>query len=76
MVAPEGTYLAWLDCGALGLDDPQAYFLEHARVAFSAGSDFGARYSKFIRLNFGCTRATLEEAVERLAACFAFAGKA
>lgn len=76
MVAPEGTYLAWLDCGALGLDDPQAYFLEHARVAFSAGSDFGARYSKFIRLNFGCTRATLEEAIERLAACAAFAGKA
>lgn len=71
MESPEGTYLAWLDCAALGLANPQAYFLEHAKVAFSAGTDFGGRYGQFIRLNFGCTRATLEEAVKRLAAACA-----
>lgn len=74
MEAPEGTYLAWLDCSALGLADPQSYFIEHARVAFSAGSDFGARYNQFVRLNFGCTRQTLVEAVDRLASTPAFAG--
>ncbi len=73
MQAPEGTYLAWLDCSALGLADPQAYFIEHARVAFSAGSDFGAHYGQFIRLNFGCTRETLAEAIDRLAASPVFA---
>ncbi len=73
MQAPEATYLAWLDCSALGLADPQAYFLEQARVACSAGSDFGAGYSQFIRLNFGCTRQTLEAAIDRLAASPAFA---
>ncbi len=73
MVAPEGTYLAWLDCSGLGLADPQAYFLEQAGVAFSAGSDFGAPYSQFVRLNFGCTRKTLHEAIDRLAASPVFA---
>ncbi|NGP18827.1 MalY/PatB family protein [Devosia aurantiaca] len=67
LLAPEATYLAWLDCSALGLADPQAYFLEHARVAFSSGSDFGVQYAQFVRLNFGCTRQTLEEALNRLA---------
>ena len=73
MQAPQATYLAWLDCTALGLPDPQGYFLEQAGVAMSAGSDFGSAYGQFVRLNFGCTRATLEEAVERMARCPVFA---
>ena len=72
VVTPEGTYLAWLDCSTLGLTDPQAYFLDQARVALSAGSDFGGDYSQFVRLNFGCTRKTLHEAIERLASCAVF----
>lgn len=66
--APEGTFLAWLDCSAAGLDDPQRFFLEHARVALSAGADFGGAWRQHARLNFGCTRATLEQAIERMAA--------
>jgi cystathionine beta-lyase len=69
MDTPQSTYLAWLDCSALGLDDPQGYFLTEAKVAFSPGTDFGAAYSQFVRLNFGCTRATLVEAVERMSHC-------
>ncbi|TRL37815.1 MalY/PatB family protein [Rhizobium straminoryzae] len=66
-LAPEGTFLAWLDCRALGLgDDPQAFFLEHGKVAFSAGHEFGAAYGGFIRLNFGCPRALLEEGLARM----------
>ena len=39
---PEATYLAWLDCRALGLgDDPAAAFLERGRVALSPGLDYG-----------------------------------
>lgn len=66
MHAPQGTYLAWLDCSALGLDDPQQFFLEQARVGLSAGIEFGDDSQQFVRLNFGCPRAMLEEGIARL----------
>ncbi|MFF7710004.1 PatB family C-S lyase [Pseudomonas sp. NPDC007930] len=67
MLSPEATYLAWLDCRALGLENPQKHFVQHGRVAFSAGTDFGEAGQGFVRLNFGCPRALLEEGVARMA---------
>ena len=66
MHAPQGTFLAWLDCSALGLDDPQLFFLEQAKVGLSAGIEFGDDSQQFVRLNFGCPRALLEEGVQRM----------
>ncbi len=67
MIQPEATYLAWLDCRELNLPvSPAKYFLEHARVAVNAGEDFGKPGEGFVRLNFGCTRSTLLEALERM----------
>ncbi len=63
---PQGTYLAWLDCSALDLGDPQRFFLEHAKVGLSAGSDFGDHSQPFVRLNFGCPRSMLEEGIARM----------
>ncbi|MCU7247395.1 MalY/PatB family protein [Pseudomonas koreensis] len=63
---PQGTYLAWLDCSALDLGDPQKFFLEQARVGLSAGLDFGDHSQQFVRLNFGCPRALLEEGIARM----------
>ncbi len=60
----EATYLAWLDARGLGVDKPQPFF-EEAGVGLSEGADFGA--PGFLRLNFGCPRATLAEALERMA---------
>jgi cystathionine beta-lyase len=67
-IQPEGTYLAWLDCRALDLK-PDAYhfFLEQAKVALNDGATFGEPGNGFVRLNFGCPRATLTEALERMA---------
>jgi cystathionine beta-lyase len=66
---PEGTYLAWLDCREASLPgDPQQFFLERARVALNDGATFGAAGEGFVRLNFGCPRATLVEALERMQA--------
>ena len=59
----EATYLAWIDVSALNLDDPPGFF-EQAGVGLSAGSDFGD--SAYMRLNFGCPRSRLEEAVKRI----------
>jgi cystathionine beta-lyase len=72
IAAPQGTYLAWLDCRELGLEvKPGAefnpFFLEHAKVALNEGSWFGAGGSGFARLNFGCPRSTLLEALDRMA---------
>ncbi|REG11263.1 MalY/PatB family protein [Pelolinea submarina] len=66
---PQGTYLAWLDCRSLKLE-PDAYhfFLEKAKVALNDGKTFGKQGNNFVRLNFGCPRATLQEALERMAA--------
>jgi len=69
---PAATYLAWLDCRALGLDEePAAFFLDRARVALSAGPDFGAEGSGFVRLNFATATTVLTEAVERMASALA-----
>jgi cysteine-S-conjugate beta-lyase len=65
MAKPEGTYLAWLDCRATALDDPSAFFIEKGRVAFNSGKMFGRGGEGFVRLNFGCPRATLKEGLER-----------
>jgi cysteine-S-conjugate beta-lyase len=67
-VPPQGTYVAWLDCSALGLgDDPAATFLERGRVALSSGPDFGAPGRGFARLNLATSPANLAEAVRRMA---------
>lgn len=62
---PEATYLAWIDCRDAGLEDPAAFF-ENAGVGLSDGTPFGM--PGFVRLNFGCTRATLDEALRRMRA--------
>ncbi|WP_330205991.1 MalY/PatB family protein [Pseudomonas sp. AM14(2022)] len=63
---PQGTYLAWLDCSALDLDNPQQFFLEQAKVGLSPGLDFGDQHQQFVRLNFGCPRSLLEEGINRM----------
>jgi cystathionine beta-lyase len=66
---PEGTYLAWLDCRGAGLPgNAHEFFLERARVALNDGADFGTEGEGLVRLNFGCPRATLTEALERMQA--------
>ena len=63
MTKIEGTYLAWINIEQLGLDNPIKYF-ESFGLGFSPGKEFGD--DRFIRLNFGCTQATLIEALKRL----------
>jgi cysteine-S-conjugate beta-lyase len=66
---PEATYLAWLDMRALKLpDSPFKFLLKKANVAFSNGANFGQPGEGFIRVNFGCPRAILTEALERVRA--------
>jgi cystathionine beta-lyase len=67
MTKPEGTYLAWLDCREAGIEgNPHNFFLEEARVCMNNGADFGRGGEGFVRLNFGCPRSLLTEALERM----------
>ncbi len=65
MATVEATYLAWFDISSLNLADPMAHFEKHG-LGFSDGRDFAA--PGYMRLNFGCTKATLAEACVRLTA--------
>lgn len=70
MTPVEATYLAWLDCRALQIDNPMRHFAEHG-VVMSDGRDFGA--PGFLRLNFGCGRSVLDEALRRITVAAAIA---
>lgn len=63
MILGEATYLAWIDARALHLDSPQQFFEQHG-VGLSDGADFGA--PGFLRLNFGCRRELLHQALQRM----------
>ena len=64
----EATYLAWLDCNSLELpdNDPFTWLLENAKVGLGDGRNFGPTGAGFVRMNFGCPRARLTEALERV----------
>ena len=67
--APEGTYLTWLDLRGAGLgDEPAATLLERGKLALNPGVDYGPGGEGFARLNFATSRATLDAALDRLAA--------
>jgi cystathionine beta-lyase len=62
----EATYLAWLNIADLKLPEPAAHFEKHGAGVMD-GHLFGAERGKYVRLNFGCPRATLTEALKRMA---------
>ena len=68
VIEPQGTYLLWLDCRALGLDDLalRQFMREQARVGFDDGFVFGAGGSGFERMNIACPRSLLREALGRI----------
>jgi cystathionine beta-lyase len=63
LTAPEATYLAWIDARAIDPQNPLPAF-EALGLGLSDGRDFGL--PGYVRLNFGCRRALLEEALRRL----------
>ncbi|MCX6035051.1 MAG: PatB family C-S lyase [Chloroflexi bacterium] len=71
ITVPEATYLTWLDCNELVRSGrihgtPHEFFLKQAKVALNEGKEFGSGGEGFVRLNFGCPRKTLEDALERM----------
>ena len=69
MIRPQASYLIFLGCGALGLSQEalERLFSEGARLALNSGTMFGEPGRGFMRLNVGCPRAVLEQALQQLA---------
>lgn len=66
---PSATYLAWLDCSAIGPGDTaRDLFLVKGKIALEPGSRFGAPGDGFVRLNFGTSAEIIEQAVAGMAA--------
>lgn len=70
LIQPQGTYLLWLDCRQMGLDNPtlRQFFIEQACVGMNPGYVFGDNGSGFMRLNIGTPRARVEQALQNIAA--------
>lgn len=67
---PQASFLVWLDCRSLGLEHDALVdlFVNKARLALNDGAMFGREGNGFMRLNVGCPRSILEEAMTRLSA--------
>jgi len=68
LIEPEATYLLWIDCSDLGLNDEELkkFMTEKAGILLNDGSSFGEEGKGFQRMNIACTKNTLEEALNRL----------
>ena len=68
VIPPQATYLAWIDCRNLGLDENalSQLMMKDARVYLDDGHIFGPEGAGFIRLNLACPRSILEQALDRI----------
>lgn len=67
---PECTYLLWIDCRGLGLDDQALanFMVNDAKLALNRGINFGKGGEGYMRLNVACPISTLEQAMQQLKA--------
>ena len=66
--APDATYLMWLDCRGLGLDNEalRKFMIEKAGLGLNEGWTFSRSLDGFMRLNAACPRSVLERAMAQL----------
>ena len=72
VMKPEATYLVWLDFTAYGMHDEELtkFVVEQAKVGLNNGGRFGTGGDGWLRINIGCPRSILQEALERLEKAF------
>jgi len=69
---PEATYLIWLDFREYGMKNAELmkFTIEKAKVGLNDGGRFGTGGDGWLRINIGCPRSVLAEALERLGKAF------
>jgi cystathionine beta-lyase len=68
VIQSEGTYLLWIDCSELNMDDDELknFMIEKARVGLNPGIAYGDEGKQFMRMNIACPKVTIEEGVNRI----------
>lgn len=68
MIRPQASYLVFLDCRRLNLPQNELvdFFLNKAKLALNDGATFGEEGTGFMRMNVGCPRSLLEQALKQL----------
>ncbi|WP_281962350.1 MalY/PatB family protein [Bacteroides nordii] len=68
MIRPQASYLVFLDCRTLGLNQKELVdlFVDGAHLALNDGTMFGKEGEGFMRLNVACPRSVLEKALKQL----------
>lgn len=68
VIRMEGTYLLWLDCRELDLSQKElvSFFINKAGLALNDGTKFGKGGDGFMRMNIGCSRKLIEQALKQL----------
>lgn len=61
------TYLEWVDCSPLGLDNPGRHFHEKGRVRFNLGTEFDQDATQYVRINVATSKELINEGVHRMA---------
>lgn len=72
VIRPESTFLVWLDCREMGLNDNELndFFLTKAKIGLNPGVMFGPGGEGFMRMNIGCSKTTLLKALEKIRDAF------
>ena len=72
VMKPEATFLIWLDFSEYGMSDKELlkFVIEKAKVGLNNGGKFGTGGDGWLRLNIGCSRSVLEEALKRIGKAF------
>lgn len=73
LVRPQATYLLWLDCRGLGMDDAalRDFFIKQCKLGMNPGTIYGAGGSGFMRMNIGVPRERIRAALESIKATLA-----
>jgi cysteine-S-conjugate beta-lyase len=68
VIRPESTFLVWLDCTGMGMNDEDLnkFFLYKAKVGMNPGVMFGPGGEGFMRMNIGCPAATLKKGLDQI----------
>lgn len=70
-IVPQASFLVFLDCNGLGFKtqgEMDQFFALEAKVGMNSGAMFGKGGTGFMRMNVGCPRATVSEAIDRIVA--------
>jgi len=68
IIDSEGTYLLWMDCKNLGMNDKELhqFMIHEAKVGLNPGSSYGEEGNQFMRINIACPTAILKQGIQQI----------